>query len=199
MPVPPPRRRFAVPGKPPSLAPSFGAPARTPELSSGAPAVTARPGRCPIRCPPCPAAPRPPAPKNAEPRSGGGVPVHSSGWIRTIDLTIMSRAPPCKGGSAWAHAVEKSLQTTASAPRRVAGCHRVFSHWWTRGGPRAMRVNVPPVDRACPGAELVGDVYDRARSAAGSWQRFHGAPARYTPETDEPREDRRRGVRSCIR
>jgi hypothetical protein len=60
-----------------------------------------------------------------------------SGWIRTTDLALMSRAPRCERRIAWARAVQKSPHKEGSGRRRLVGCPRVFSRSWTRGGPSA--------------------------------------------------------------
>jgi hypothetical protein len=62
---------------------------------------------------------------------------HSSGWIRTTDLTIMSRAPPCERRIAWAHAVDKSLQNDRLKLRSVGRVLPLVSRSWTLGGPCA--------------------------------------------------------------
>ena len=45
------------------------------------------------------------------------------------------------GGSARARAVEKSLENNPLKLRSLAGCRRVFSRSWTRGGPCPVCVN----------------------------------------------------------
>lgn len=61
---------------------------------------------------------------------------HSSGWIRTIDLTIMSRAPPYNCGPRRAQQVGKSLQGDRfgrGRGRRVdPPVFTLVDPWWTR-------------------------------------------------------------------
>jgi len=97
---------------------------------------------------------RPPAPgwalppESAEPRSWSGVPVDSSAWIRTRDLTIMSRVPPCERRISVVtpgRGIPARRRTQHPSSRRAAPLvFALVDPWWTlRDAPR----------RSCAGTE----------------------------------------------
>jgi hypothetical protein len=59
----------------------------------------------------------------------------SSGWIRTTDLTIMSRAPPCKRRIRVGTRGKKSLENERLKPRSVGRVlplvFALVDPWWT--------------------------------------------------------------------
>jgi hypothetical protein len=56
---------------------------------------------------------------------------HSSVWIRTIDLTIMSRAPRYEGATSRALKVQKPCMRAFRLELGVAGCIRAYACWWS--------------------------------------------------------------------
>ena len=62
---------------------------------------------------------------------------HSSGWIRTMDLTIMSRAQAANGGEARRLEHTKGLEVAdivnATLARDLPGLCPSVDAWWTPG------------------------------------------------------------------
>ena len=93
---------------------------------------------------------------------------HSSGWIRSIDLTIMSRVRAANGGAARSRQSKDPLEiewfARAGMWRRLSGVCAIVDAWWTSVGP-PLRVSrstkLPPALGSFPSIARSGRSFSR--------------------------------------